>query len=109
MEPQEGSVLIDKKNLNEIKKNWKKNIECVPQEVFVLDKSLAENIAFGVEKNEIDEQKLFSAIKQSNLNDLVSSLKFGVNTIVGEKGSRISGGQRQRLGIARGLIANQKY
>jgi ABC-type multidrug transport system fused ATPase/permease subunit len=103
LEPGEGRIIIDNKNLNNIKKSWQKNIGCVPQEVFILDKSLAENIAFGVDKNEIDEKKLFAAITQANLNDLVSSLKFGVNTILGEKGSRISGGQRQRLGIARAL------
>ena len=103
LEPGEGRIIIDNKNLNDIKKSWQKNIGCVPQEVFILDKSLAENIAFGINKNEIDKKKLFVAITQANLNDLVSSLKFGVNTILGEKGSRISGGQRQRLGIARAL------
>ncbi len=103
LDPAEGRIIIDNKNLNDIKKNWQKNIGCVPQEVFILDKSLAENIAFGVDKNEIDSKKLSSAITQANLNDLVTSLKFGVNTIVGEKGSRLSGGQRQRLGIARAL------
>ena len=89
--------------IENVKNNWQKIIGCVPQEVFILDNTLKHNIAFGVDEKDINIKKINLAIKLANLEDLKDSLKFGIETLVGEKGSRLSGGQRQRIGIARAL------
>ena len=104
--PQKGEILIDGTNLDLIKKNWYKIIGCVPQDVFILDQSLKRNIAFGLPENEIDLSKVNKAIEKANLIELKNSLKYGLDSLVGEKGSRLSGGQRQRIGIARALYNN---
>ena len=78
----------------------------MPQDVFILDQSLKRNIAFGLPENEINLSKVERAIEKANLTDLKNSLKYGVESLVGEKGSRLSGGQRQRIGIARALYNN---
>ena len=106
--PQSGKIFIDGKNLENFKKNWHKVIGCVPQDVFILDESLKKNIAFGLPDEDINDEKLEKAIYLSNLSELKNSLKHGVDTLVGEKGSRLSGGQRQRIGIARALYHNPK-
>ena len=101
--PQKGEISIDNDKLNLIKKNWFKVIGCVPQDVFILDESLKKNIAFGLQDNQIDTNKVNKALEFANLVELKNSLKYGLDTLVGEKGSRLSGGQRQRIGIARAL------
>ena len=106
--PQSGKIFIDGKNLENFKKNWHKVIGCVPQDVFILDEILKKNIAFGLPDEDINDEKLEKAIYLSNLSELKNSLKHGVDTLVGEKGSRLSGGQRQRIGIARALYHNPK-
>ena len=103
LKPQFGNILIDNKKIENVKNNWQKIIGCVPQEVFILDNTLKHNIAFGVDEKDINIKKINLAIKLANLEDLKDSLKFGIETLVGEKGSRLSGGQRQRIGIARAL------
>ena len=103
LDPVKGEIEIDKNKFFEIKKQWQKIIGCVPQDVFILDKSLAENIAFGFSKEEIDFKQLKKCIREANIEDLEKDLKFGVNSLLGEKGARLSGGQRQRIGIARAL------
>ncbi len=106
--PQIGKIFIDGKNLENCKKNWHKIIGCVPQDVFILDESLKKNIAFGLSDENINDEKLEKVIHLSNLTELKNSLKHGVDSLVGEKGSRLSGGQRQRIGIARALYHNPK-
>ncbi len=103
MDPQNGEILIDGKNIKDIRNSWQKIIGCVPQEVFIIDASLKKNIAFGLPDEEIDIKKINQSIEAANLSNLVKNLSFGIDSIVGEKGSRISGGQRQRIGIARAL------
>lgn len=78
----------------------------VPQQPFLLDASIKENIAFGLQESEISESMLQEVVEISQLKELVDELPEGVNTIVGEKGVKISGGQRQRIGIARALYKN---
>ena len=101
--PQFGEILIDGKKINNIKARWQKVIGCVPQEVFILDDTLRRNVAFGLPEASINNDKVASAIRLANLEDFKNSLKFGLETLVGESGSRLSGGQRQRIGIARAL------
>ncbi|MEL7475182.1 MAG: ATP-binding cassette domain-containing protein, partial [Cyanobacteria bacterium J06555_12] len=83
--------------------SWKKLVGYIPQTIFLLDESLARNIAFGVPDEEIDRQQLQYAIEAAQLGELVRELPEGVDTQVGERGMRLSGGQRQRIGIARAL------
>ena len=83
--------------------SWQQKIGYVPQQNFLTDSSIASNIAFGLPEEEIDQVKLASAIQKAELEKLIDSLPEGVQTKVGERGLQISGGQMQRIGIARAL------
>ena len=87
---------------------WFSQISHVPQNVFLSDQSLAENIAFGIDKNNIDMKKLKEAVKISQLTKLVENSEKGFFAKVGERGIQISGGQRQRIGIARAIYKGGK-
>ena len=101
---EEGEILVDGKILTpENHKQFKRNIGFVSQSIFLLDASIRENIAFGVEPDDIDEEKLMNSIKQASLEDLLKDLPKGINTEVGERGIQLSGGQVQRIAIARAL------
>ncbi len=98
-----GSILVDGKELNAANLgSWQKKIGYVRQDVFIIDGTVAENIAFGVAKDEIDYQKLNKAITKAQLTEVIEELG-GVKSAIGERGAKISGGQRQRVGIARAL------
>ena len=102
--PTAGEIRIDDTRLDETNVvNWRSKIGYVQQEVYILDASLAENIAFGLPKEEIDAAKLGRAILLASLTDVVAQLPEGVQTRIGDRGSLLSGGQRQRVGIARAL------
>ena len=106
--PNSGEYFVDnlnilKGNLEENIFNWRKYIAHVPQEIFIADTTIAENIAFGLSKEEIDYRKIISCAEQSKLLDFINSLPNKFETIVGENGSLLSGGQRQRIAIARAL------
>ena len=103
LEPDKGSIMIDNKNINDFIFQWQSNIGYVSQNIFLLDSPLRENIAFGLNNDEIDYSLLDKVIKSAHLNKFISSLDNGVNTNIGEKGSWISGGQIQRIAIAREL------
>jgi HlyD family secretion protein len=83
--------------------SWGGRAAYVPQEVVIFDASLRENVAFGVPAAEIDQERVMSALRLAHLADIVAGLPEGTDTRLGESGSRFSGGQRQRLGIARAL------
>jgi ABC-type multidrug transport system fused ATPase/permease subunit len=68
-----------------------------------LDETIQNNVAFGIEQNKIDEQKVWKALEQAQLKEFVESLPEGLNTFIGDRGVRLSGGQRQRIGIARAM------
>lgn len=99
--PTEGKILIDEKNLPDLKKNWINFFSYVPQKVFISDDTIESNIAFGVEKKLIDQKKLNLAIQKSALTNFIAGLPMREKNLVGEGGSFLSGGQSQRLGIAR--------
>ena len=84
------------------------NIGYVPQIIYLTDSSLRNNIAFGVEENEIDDERILEVLKEAELLDFVKSLSDGISTNVGQRGAKISGGQRQRIGIARALYNDPK-
>jgi len=86
---------------------WQKKIGYVPQNIYLTDDTISANIAFGVEKHDIDYDDVIVAAKRASLHNYVSSeLFYGYDTHVGERGARLSGGQRQRIGIARALYKN---
>ena len=102
--PTSGRILIDSVILNEANRHeWHNAVGYVPQHVFIADMTLAENIALGSDKEEIDMERLRRAIDLANISDFIHSLPEGINSRIGEQGCRLSGGQRQRIGIARAL------
>ena len=104
IEPQKGNLKVDNVLIdNNNSRLWQNSIGFVPQSIFLSEGTISENIAFGIEKNEINIDKVNSALKLSNLYEFVQNLDLGVDTKVGERGVQLSGGQRQRIGIARAL------
>ena len=106
--PQRGKVYIDDVELtaNNITQ-WRDLVGYVPQNIYLADKSIAENIAFGVAKIDIDLKRVEFVAKQAQIDDFIQSqLPLGYHTLVGERGVMLSGGQRQRIGIARALYKN---
>jgi HlyD family secretion protein len=103
---QEGEMFIDNKIVN--KENlfqWQSNIGFVPQDIFLLDSSIKENIAFGVEKELINESKINKILEVVQLNEFVKNLEYGLETNVGTNGVKLSGGQKQRIAFARALYS----
>ena len=108
LEPSSGHLIIDGKYIHskkEIynKEDWYRNISHVPQDIYLADSSIAENIAFGIPPKSIDQKKLMKVIKAARISDLIDSAAEAFKTKVGERGIQLSGGQRQRIGIARAL------
>ena len=85
---------------------WLTNVGYVAQDTYLLDSSIKENIAFGINKDQIDLTKIDEVIESSQLSEMINNLENGIDTIIGENGVRLSGGQKQRLGIARALYFN---
>jgi len=107
LNPSSGVLEVDGitvDNLN--RRSWQEHLAHVPQNIFLSDASIAENIAFGVAKDDIDVKRVNDCAKQAQLSDFISKLPQGLQTLVGERGTRLSGGQRQRIGIARALYKN---
>lgn len=104
IEPQQGEMKIDNTILNyKNRRSWQNTIGFVAQDIFLSDRSIAENVAFGISKNEINLDKVKKALELSHLTELLQSLEKGIYTPVGERGVKLSGGQSQRIGIARAL------
>ena len=104
LQPTDGKLTIDQKPINsQNRRAWQAHIAHVPQNVYLSDSTIEENIAFGVSKEKIDRQRVEKAAKQAQIGELIEEWKDGYQTLVGERGIRLSGGQRQRIGIARAL------
>lgn len=104
IQPTEGTVEVDGQVLTpENLRSWQAHIAHVPQAIYLADKSIEENIAFGVPNNEIDHLRVREAAQQAQLAQAIESWPAGYQTLVGERGICLSGGQRQRIGIARAL------
>lgn len=106
LNPDEGCVKIDGIDVKSIYSEWLSCIGYIPQTIFILDDTIGANIAFGIEKDKQSNVKLWNALEEAQLADLVRELPKGLDTQIGEKGIRLSGGQRQRIGIARALYSN---
>ncbi len=103
LKPKKGNVLINDKTIFDILSTWRSIIGYVPQSISLIDASIKNNIAFGLENDFVDTNKVWKALEDANLADFVKNLSNGLDTIIGENGMRLSGGQRQRLGLARAL------
>jgi ATP-binding cassette subfamily B protein len=102
--PTSGNIDVDGESIT-FKNNraWQMHIAHVPQDIFLADSSIAENIAFGMHKSQIDLERVRVAARKAQIENLIDSWTEGYDTVVGERGVRLSGGQRQRIGIARAL------
>jgi ABC-type multidrug transport system fused ATPase/permease subunit len=103
LRPNSGKVLVDGVDIQSNIRGWQNHIGYVPQTIYFLDDTLRNNIAFGLEADQIHESAVLEAVKLAQIEEFVASLHEGLDTIIGENGVRISGGQRQRIGIARAL------
>ena len=103
IEPIKGTIKVDGLNVHSNVKGWQLNIGYVPQSVYLIDDSIRNNIAFGISPDKIDNNLLQEAIKMSRLESFVSKSDNGVDFVVGDRGNNLSGGQAQRVGIARAL------
>ena len=107
LKPTKGNILIDGIDLNNIGiKNWQVNISYVPQDPLISDLTLRENVAFGVSKESIDDERVLDCLKQTHLLKVTQSLNKGIYTQLGNKGINLSGGQKQRVAISRALYRN---
>lgn len=104
--PTKGKVLYGSMNVHEHPLKWSKKLAYIPQSIFLSDETIRNNVAFGIEEEDIDEAKVWEALEEAQLKEFVESLPDGLDTEVGERGVRLSGGQRQRIGIARALYDN---
>jgi len=104
--PASGVIEVNGRDINGGLKSWQEQIGYVPQSIYLLDDTLRNNIAFAQEEDDIDEKSLSYAIKQAQLERLVDNLPEGTSTIIGEDGSQLSGGEKQRIALARALYRN---
>ena len=107
--PSSGKIEINNQSMDTQLKEWQLNLAYLPQDVFLIDGSLKENITLEDDNSKIDNKKLSEVIEKSNLKSFVESNEMGLETTIGENGIKISGGQRQRLGIARALYSNKNF
>ena len=99
-----GEILADGVEVRDHYQSWLKNIGYIPQTIFMIDSTIRKNVAFGYADEDIDDEKVWSALKEAQLDEFVRGLPGGLDTGIGERGIRLSGGQRQRIGIARALF-----
>jgi len=104
LEPEHGQIMIDGQSLHTLDlTSWHKQIGVVPQNLFIADDTLVANVAFGVDPAKVDGKRVARALTGAHLDDLLNTLENGLDTRIGESGSRLSGGQIQRVGVARAL------
>jgi len=108
IEPVEGRILVDGTPISEGLSSWQRQIGYVPQDIFLLDDTIAQNVAFGATVDGAATEGIWAALAAAQLADFVRSLPEGLDTVVGERGVRLSGGQRQRIGIARALLGDPR-
>ncbi|WP_026650857.1 ABC transporter ATP-binding protein [Butyrivibrio proteoclasticus] len=106
LKPESGKILADGVDAMENYQGWLKNIGYIPQTIFMIDSTIRKNVAFGYADEDIDDEKVWQALKEASLDEFVKTLPEGLDTKIGERGIRLSGGQRQRIGIARALFEN---
>jgi ATP-binding cassette subfamily C protein len=105
IDPTSGRLTVDGRDVASAHRAWQRNIGYVAQSFYLLDDTLRRNIAFGVEADAVDEDRLRHVVRAARLDEVVASLPQGLDTVIGEGGTRLSGGERQRVAIARALYA----
>ena len=104
LKAEKGEILADGVEVRDHYQSWLKNIGYIPQTIFMVDSTIRKNVAFGYPDEQIDDDKVWQALKEAQLDEYVRGLPEGLDTKIGERGIRLSGGQRQRIGIARALF-----
>ena len=100
---QEGQITCDGVDIFKNYESWLAQIGYIPQSIYLIDESIRDNIAFGIDADKIDEKRLWEVLEEAQLKEFVEELPEGLDTTIGDRGIRLSGGQRQRIGIARAL------
>ena len=103
---QAGTITCDGRDIFDNYASWLGHIGYIPQSIYLIDESIRDNIAFGIDADKIDDQRIWEVLEEAQLKEFVEELPEGLETTIGDRGVRISGGQRQRLGIARALYHN---
>lgn len=99
-------MLVDGKELKEQLTLWQKKIGYIPQSIYLSDDSIRRNVAFGMDDNEINDDIVWRVLSDAEMKEVIEKMPDGLDTFVGERGVRLSGGKRQRIGIARALYHN---
>jgi len=101
--PTSGRILVDGRDMQDDVAGWQRNIGYIPQDIYLMDDTVRRNVAFGLHDQDIDDERVWSALRAAQIDNFVGALPGGLSAMVGERGDRLSGGERQRLGIARAL------
>ena len=104
LKPVSGQVLADETDVYENPAGWHEAVGYIPQEIYLLDGSIRENVAFGLDMDEASDEDIYAALRAAQAEDFVKELPDGLSSMVGPLGVQLSGGQRQRIGIARALL-----
>lgn len=100
---QEGTITCDGVDIFKNYESWLAQIGYIPQSIYLIDESIRDNIAFGIDADQIDEKRIWEVLEEAQLKEFIKELPEGLDTTIGDRGVRLSGGQRQRIGIARAL------
>jgi ABC-type multidrug transport system fused ATPase/permease subunit len=108
LEPQEGSILVENIDIRDNMNGWHNCLGYIPQSIYLMDDTIRANVAFGIDSDKIDDNAVWKALGEAQLDNFVRQLHQGLDTEIGDRGVKLSGGQRQRIGIARALYQNPK-
>lgn len=100
---QQGEIICDGVDIFKNYESWLAQVGYIPQSIYLVDESIRDNIAFGIDGDKIDEKRIWEVLEEAQLKEFVEELPQGLDTTIGDRGVRLSGGQRQRIGIARAL------
>lgn len=100
---QEGEITCDGVNIFKNYESWLAQVGYIPQSIYLIDESIRDNIAFGIDRDKISDERIWEVLEEAQLKEFIEELPDGLDTTIGDRGVRLSGGQRQRIGIARAL------
>ena len=106
LKPTKGNIYCDGVDINTNVRGWRDNLSYVPQNIYLMDDTIRNNVVFGIDAKNIDDRKVWEALDKAQLREFVETSPKGLDTVIGERGIRLSGGQRQRIGIARAFYRN---